>query len=131
MEVPHLMTTIILSIVSGIIALGFGALMFRKVLSRSQGNEYMQEIGEAIREGSMAFLLREYKVLIPFVVVVFFVLAIVIDWIDMAADPIVWSIGIPKTAISYIIGTLASGLTGFVGMQIAIRANTRRAAAAI
>ena len=125
------MTTIYLAILSGLIALAFGALMFRKVLSHGQGTDLMQEIGQAIREGSMAFLLREYKVLIPFVVIVFFVLAIVIDWIDLAADPIVWSIGIPETAISYLIGTIASGLTGFVGMQVAIRANTRSAAAAM
>ena len=125
------MTTITLAILSGVIALVFGALMFRKVLSHGQGTDFMQEIGQAIREGSMAFLLREYKVLIPFVVVVFFVLAIVIDWVDLAADPIVWSIGVPEPAISYLIGTIASGLTGFVGMQIAMRANTRSAAAAM
>ena len=124
------MTTISLAILSGLLALAFGGLMFRKVLSYGQGNDYMKEIGQAIREGSMAFLLREYKVLIPFVVIVFFILAIVIDWLDLAAGG-TFSWSIPKTAISYLIGTLASGLTGFVGMQIAIRANTRSAAAAM
>ena len=131
MEVLYLMTTIILAILSGVLALAFGGFMFRKVLRYEEGTDYMKEIGQAIREGSMAFLLREYKVLIPFVVVVFFVLAVVIDWIDLAADSPTWSIGVPKTAISYLIGTIASGLTGFVGMQVAIRANTRSAAAAM
>ncbi len=84
----------------------------------------MQDIGEAIREGADAFLRREYLVLLPFVVIVAGVLWVLIDW--HTRDDL-----FPRTAISYLAGTLCSATAGFIGMQVAVRANVRTAAAAM
>tara|TARA_B100000315_G_scaffold70226_2_gene64109 strand:- start:3334 stop:5271 length:1938 start_codon:yes stop_codon:yes gene_type:complete len=84
----------------------------------------MRTIGDAIREGSSAFLRREYLVLVPFVVVVTGVLWVLIDW--HTRDDLV-----PRTAISYLAGTICSATAGLIGMSVAVRANVRTAAAAM
>ncbi len=101
---------------AGVIALIFAAGLAKRVLKEDQGNDAMKEIGKAIQEGAMAFLAREYRTLAIFVVVVTVILAVFIS---------------VNTAIAYIIGAICSALTGFIGMSIAIRANTRTAAASM
>ena len=64
------MESIIIAIIAGGVALVFAALMAARVLAADKGNEQVQAIGDAIREGSAAFLRREYMALVPFVVVV-------------------------------------------------------------
>ena len=75
--------------------------------------------------GASAFLRREYMSLLPFVVVVAVILA-VLDYTVFTHN-----LGYPATAISYLVGTICSGLAGFVGMNVAVRANVRTAAAAM
>ncbi|SVB06847.1 uncharacterized protein METZ01_LOCUS159701, partial [marine metagenome] len=101
---------------AGVIALIFAAALAKRVLKEDQGNDTMKEIGKAIQEGAMAFLAREYRTLAIFVVAVTIILAIFIS---------------VNTAIAYTIGAMCSALTGFIGMSIAIRANTRTAAASM
>ena len=118
------MGILILAIVSGVVALGFAAILTMRILKADEGSEEVRFIGNAIREGANAFLSREYRMLAIFVVIVFIVLTLFIDLdlldkIDGDAD------GIPRTAISYLVGALGSGLAGFIGMSIAVRANTR------
>ena len=96
-----------------------------RVIRADQGNERMQAIGDAIRTGASAFLQREYMTLLPFVIVVTVVLA-VLDYTIFTHG-----LNVPATAISYIMGTLCSGLAGFIGMNVAVRANIRTAAAAM
>lgn len=101
---------------AGVVSLLFAAGLARRVLKEDQGTETMRDIGQAIQEGAMAFLGREYRTLAVFVLLVTIILAV--------------SIGI-NTAISYVVGAVCSAATGFIGMNIAIRANTRTAAAAM
>ena len=119
------MESIMVALVAGVIALGFAAIMAWRVTRADQGNARMQEIGDAIRAGASAFLRREYLSLLPFVIVV----AVALGALDYTVFR--HSLGIPATAISYIAGTICSGLAGFVGMNVAVRANVRTAAAAM
>ena len=118
------MGSLIIAIVAGGVALLFAAAMAIRVLKADAGNQRMQDIAKAIQEGAGAFLRREYLVLGPFVVIVAGVLWVLIDW--HTNDDL-----LPKTAISYLAGTLASATAGFIGMTVAVRANVRTAAAAM
>ena len=100
-----------------IAVLGLIYLVFqtRRVLAMENGNQVMQEIAAAIQEGAAAFLNREYTFLGGFVVVVAVIIAIFLAW---------------QTALSFVLGAIASGAAGYLGMFIAVRANVRTAAAA-
>ena len=118
------MVSIVIALAAGAVALIFAAIMAKRVLAADAGNEAMREIGDAIRVGSSAFLRREYLALVPFVVVMTIVLGVVIDLVTLGS-------AIPKTAISYLAGTICSAAAGLVGMNVAVRANVRTAAAAM
>ena len=109
---------------AGVLALFFAVGAALGVIRAEEGTPRMQAIAVAIREGAMAFLRREYLSLLPFVVVVTGVLWVLIDWLEY--DSI-----LPRTAISYLAGAMTSALAGFLGMNVAIRANVRTAAAAM
>ena len=119
------MESIIVALAAGVIALVFAAIIAYRVIGADRGNETMIEIGDAIRTGASAFLRREYLSLVPFVVVV----AIVLGVMDYTVFK--HNLGIPATAISYLVGAICSGLAGFIGMNVAVRANIRTAAAAM
>ena len=118
------MDILLLAIVAGVIALAFAAYLAWKINQSDEGNEQVRFIGNAIREGAMAFLSREYRLLAIFVVVVFAILWVFIDF-DVLNKVEGDGDGIPGTAISYLVGAIGSGLAGFIGMSIAVRANTR------
>jgi K(+)-stimulated pyrophosphate-energized sodium pump len=118
------MESIIVALVAGALALVFAGFVTWRVVATDSGNQTMIGIGEAISEGSSAFLRREYTALIPFVVVVAVVLGVLIDWVTLGS-------AVPKTAISYLAGTFCSAAAGFIGMNVAVRANMRTAAAAM
>ena len=118
------MESLIIALAAGVLALLFAAFTAVRVLRQEQGNERMRDIGDAIREGATAFLRREYLALVPFVVVVTGVLWVLIDWQTLESN-------VPKTAISYLAGTICSASAGLIGMQVAVRANVRTAAAAM
>ena len=117
------MTTVYLAIAAGAAALGFALILTLRILREEQGNETVRFIGRAIQEGAMAFLTREYRMLAIFVVLVFAVLAVFIDYdvLDRIAD----EPDFPSTAIAYLAGAVGSALAGYIGMSIAVRANTR------
>ena len=119
------MESIIVALAAGGIALVFAAIIAWRVIRADQGNATMIEIGDAIRTGASAFLRREYLSLVPFVIIVAIVLG-VMDYTIFEHD-----LGVPATAISYLVGTICSGLAGFIGMNVAVRANIRTAAAAM
>ena len=118
------MESIIVALAAGGVALLFALIMAVRVLRSGSGNERMQDIGDAIREGANAFLRREYTVLLPFVILVAVVLWLLIDLYTLES-------AVPKTAIAYLAGTICSATAGFIGMFVAVRANTRTAAAAM
>ena len=119
------MESLIVALAAGAIALFFAGITAMRVLKAEPGNDLMRSIGDAIREGAGAFLRREYMTLLPFVVVVTVVLG-VLDYTIFEHD-----IPAPATAISYLVGTICSGAAGFIGMNVAVRANVRTAAAAM
>ncbi len=85
------------------------------VLKQDPGTERMQEISKAVQEGALAFLLREYRVLIIFAAVVSVVLGLAVNWL---------------TAVAFLTGGFLSAAAGFIGMHVATRANARTAQAA-
>ena len=99
----------------GFIGLLFVGLLSFWVLKKEDGNKEMKEISQAIREGAMAFLFREYKTIAIFVLVVGALLGFAIN---------------KFTGIAFGIGAICSILAGFIGMNIATRANSRTAQAA-
>ena len=131
------MDTILLAVAAGGIGLIAAAILALRVLKQPQGNDEVRDIGALIQEGSSAFLRKEYSILALFVLVIFVILAAFIDYNVLNNDMInslaqggaVTSDG-PWTAIAYVIGAIGSGLAGFIGMNIAVRGNTRTATAA-
>ena len=115
----------IAAIVVGIIGLVFGGILASRILKEDEGDEQVKFIGKAIQEGAAAFLSREYRLLAVFVVIIFIILTLFIDY-DIL-NKLETANNFPKTSISYLVGALGSAIAGFVGMAIATRANTRTA----
>ena len=119
-----MITAILIAVICGAAALAFAAALTMRVMMVDEGNAHIKRIGEAIREGAYAFLRREYVVLVPFIVIVFAAVWVLVDW--YSNDDL-----IPKTAIAYLAGTICSAAAGFIGMSVAVRANGRTAASAM
>ena len=109
----------LLTLFGSIIALLFVASRAQKVLRFPEGNERMRKISASIHQGAMAYLRRQYKILIGFFAVMFVILLV------MAITGFLT----PYVPFAFVTGGFFSGLSGFVGMQIATRANARTAAA--
>ena len=108
---------------SGVVALLFAWWKTQWINKQDPGTERMQEIGAAVREGAMAFLSREYKVLAVFVIVVAGLLAFLN--VKVTGNK---SLGL--VAVSFVIGAFCSVLSGFFGMKVATAANMRTTNAA-
>lgn len=104
-----------LAIASGVIGVIYALFIAAWVTKQDSGNDRMRQISDAVKEGAMAFLAREYKT----VAVVAVVLAALL----------VWKLGV-WTAVGFIIGTVGSALAGYIGMMVTVRANVRTAQAA-
>ena len=109
---------------AGILALLFAFYLATKVNRVDPGTERMQEIAAAIHEGAMAFLFREYKTLGVFVIVLAGII-FAAGAFTAGQDSLQ-----PETAIAFIIGAACSTLAGYIGMNIATKANVRTANAA-
>ena len=126
-----------MSILAGFVGLLAALILARKVITQPAGNNEVTDIGKLIQEGAMAFLKKEYMILSIFVVAIFVILTVLIDFnllgndkIDQLSSGGRVSLNGPWTAIAYLFGALGSGLAGFIGMNIAVRGNTRTATAA-
>ncbi len=122
---------ILVALGSGLVALLFAAyLALGRVMRAEPGNETMVEISRSIHEGAMAFLTKEYRAIGIFVVLLAIVISIGIrSSLSPDAPGFVAGLGW-KTAIAFVFGALCSVSAGFIGMQIATRANSRTAQAA-
>ncbi len=108
-------TGLIIAIFCAMAALLYGALSIKWILALPSGNERMREISAAIQEGASAYLNRQYSTISIVGVILLVAILFTLDW---------------QTAVGFAIGALLSGLTGYIGMNVSVRANSRTAEAA-
>ncbi|HQN38849.1 MAG: sodium-translocating pyrophosphatase [Thermoanaerobaculia bacterium] len=105
---------------TAVAALVFAWILYRQMLQTSEGNERMQEIAQAVREGAMAYLRRQYRV-VTIVFVVLFAIFLLLAFFKLQ-NPIV--------PFAFLTGGLFSGICGYIGMKAATNASARTAFAA-
>ena len=130
------MDLLYLALGAGVLALLFALVTARRVLREDTGTDVMRSIAALIQEGAAAFLRREYTFLAAFVAVVAVLIAVFVDY-DVTGKFAALGVieqgaftGLPRTAIAYVLGGVASATAGYVGMFVAVRANVRTAAKA-
>jgi K(+)-stimulated pyrophosphate-energized sodium pump len=109
------METLWLIVLCGALAIVYAIWATRSVLAANAGNEKMQEIAAAIREGAQAYLKRQYATIAVVGIVIFFIVGYFLGWL---------------VAIGFAVGAILSGSAGFIGMNVSVRANVRTAQAA-
>jgi K(+)-stimulated pyrophosphate-energized sodium pump len=123
---------LVFSAVTAVLALAVGFTLMKGVLAADEGTPKMKEIALAIQEGAMAYLRRQFKtiavILVPLAILVFLTSTRVLKDDGTVALSFAES-GICRT-LAFIAGCFMSGLTGFIGMGLAVRGNVRTAAAA-
>jgi K(+)-stimulated pyrophosphate-energized sodium pump len=106
---------VLFALICASFAVIYGIVVTQRLLAMPAGNEEMQEISGAIQEGAEAYLKRQYLIIAAVAIPLIVLLLILQNW---------------QTAVGFIVGAVLSGATGFIGMNVSVRANTRVAEAA-
>ncbi|PKL72296.1 sodium-translocating pyrophosphatase [Candidatus Kuenenbacteria bacterium HGW-Kuenenbacteria-1] len=106
---------ILFALLCAVVAIVYSLILTRWILKQPAGDEKMQNIAKAIQAGAKAFLNRQYKTIGIVVVVITIVLAIFLNY---------------KIALGFLVGAILSGLAGYIGMNVSVRANVRTCEAA-
>src|SRR5690349_15820203 len=109
------MTSLWIILGCALLAIVYGVWATQSVMSADSGTARMQEISAAVREGARAYLNRQYTTIGVVGVVIFLILGFTLGWL---------------VAVGFAIGAILSGATGFIGMNVSVRANVRVAQAA-
>ena len=110
------MTTLAVIVLCGLLSIAYGVWATMSVMQANAGSPRMQEISAAVREGAQAYLKRQYVTIAGVGVVIFLIVGYFLGWL---------------VAVGFAIGAFLSGATGFIGMNVSVRANVRTAQAAI
>jgi K(+)-stimulated pyrophosphate-energized sodium pump len=110
------MTALWIIVLCGALAVGYAIWAIQSVMQSDAGSARMQEISAAVREGAQAYLKRQYTTIAIVGVVIFLIVGYFLGWL---------------VAVGFAVGAVLSGLAGFIGMNVSVRANVRTAQAAI
>ncbi len=119
--------------IAGVITIIFAIFLIRNVMQRPTGTPKMKEIGDIIFKGAWAFLKRQYSTIAIFSVIIAVIIGVLVgvlghtgvDQYGYSNLEVGW-----RTAVAFLVGAVCSGLSGFIGMYIAVKSNVRCAAAA-
>jgi K(+)-stimulated pyrophosphate-energized sodium pump len=110
------MSALWIIVLCGVLAIAYAIWATQSVLKADAGNAKMQEIAAAVREGAQAYLKRQYTTIGIVGIVIFLIVGYFLGWL---------------VGVGFAVGAILSGLTGFIGMNVSVRANVRTAQAAI
>jgi K(+)-stimulated pyrophosphate-energized sodium pump len=125
----NIMWWLAVPIVASALAIGFAIYLSRWVLAKDTGTPEMRKVSDAIFTGAQAFLRRQYQTIAGLAIVAAVVIGVLLALITSSHGNNPAMVGI-RTGVSFLIGAFCSGLSGFIGMQVAVRSNIRVASAA-
>jgi K(+)-stimulated pyrophosphate-energized sodium pump len=106
---------VVVALVCAAAAVVYGLIVTQRLLAKPAGNDRMREISGAVQEGAQAYLSRQYTIIAALAIPIAVLLLVLQNW---------------ETAVGFLIGAILSGATGFIGMNVSVRANSRVAEAA-